>query len=214
MIVLPYIHTPDNGKELRYMLRSLKNLVGFDGEVMIVGDREKWFQNIQHIPCRRLSKKPYLDQAMKMKLACDYAPETFIAMQDDIYFTEPVEAGAYYIGELTDEFTSIHKRSKKYTKDMLLDMGLGIRDFEAHAPILVERVRLLTALSYVMQNEPPLQWRSMYGNLWDIDAELFEDKKTRTHQLKEGKIISTNFYTSELHKLFPEPSIYESDVVK
>lgn len=209
MIVLPYVHTQDNGKELRYMLRSLKNLNGFDGQVMIVGDRERWFRNIIHIPCPRLSRKPYLDQVMKMKLACDTAPDEFIAMQDDIYFTEPTDVTTYYIGELKDENTSYHKRSKKVTKELLAAVGLSTYDFEAHAPMPVERGKLLYTLERIIGKDAPLQWRSMYGNMWSIEAKYFEDKKTRTAKLKQGNIISTNFYTSELDKLFPEPSMYE-----
>ena len=54
------------------------------------------------------------------------------------------------------------------------------------------------------------QWRSLYGNIYNSGGEDFEDMKTKTHQLKRGKIISTQFYTKELDKIFPEKSQYEN----
>lgn len=215
-VVLPYIHTYDSGMELRYMLRSLKNITNFDGEVIVVGDREKWFTDkITHVQARRQSNKPYLDQTCKMLGACNLLNlgEEFIAMYDDVYITEPTEVGVYKLeGELRATKPSIHQRSKQYTADKLKEMGSTTVDYETHAPMLVNTSRLVTILKYILDDPKPhmLQWRSMYGNLYRIEAELFEDKKTKTQQLKQGAIISTNIYTPELHKLFPEPSIYEN----
>lgn len=90
-------------------------------------------------------------------------------------------------------------------------MGLPTADFETHAPMLVDRDKLLETLNVILDDPKSweLQWRSMYGNMHGIEFEYFEDKKTKTSKLKDGAIISTANYTRELDKLFPEPSRYE-----
>lgn len=58
-------------------------------------------------------------------------------------------------------------------------MGLPTADFETHAPMLVHRDKLLETLNIILDDPKSweLQWRSMYGNMHSIEAELFEDKK-------------------------------------
>lgn len=212
-VVLPYLKTEDQGMELRYMLRSLKNVTNFNGDVYIVGDKENWFYNINHIPQKRDYGKIYLDQIKKMYTACllPEMPEKFIATMDDCYVTKKQEIGVYSIGELKDERNSIHRRTKYHTKQKLKDMELPTLDYEAHAPMLVNKNDLLVTLSTILEqpSRKSLQWRSMYGNMFNVEAKWIEDKKTKTTKLKSGDIISTNFYTPELQKLFPDPSPYE-----
>jgi len=208
-VLITYIRTQDKGQELRYALRSLNNITNFNGDVWVVGDREKWFGDIVYIRDYRLESRPYLDQARKIYSALQYMPEKFIISMDDVYVTEPVEIGVYTLGELKDDVSSFHKRTKKMTKDKLLELGLPIKDYETHAPMLVERYKLKETLEFILESKKSLQWRSMYGNMHRIEAEPFEDKKTRDSHLKTGPILSTIFYTSELHDLFPEPSLYE-----
>lgn len=208
-IAYVYINSKDGGMELKHSLRSLENITNFSGNVWLFGDKEAWFKQINHVAVRRIFGKPYLDQVMKMKRACEIMPSQFIAMQDDIFITEAVEPTVYYLGELKDDMTGFHKRSKKLTKDTLLEMNLPILDYEAHAPMLVDRDKLLDTLNLIIRSRLNLQWRSMYGNMHNVKAELFEDKKTKTRQLKQGTIISTNYYTDELDKLFTEKSQYE-----
>lgn len=212
-LVIPYITTKDRGAELRYALRSLKNLTNFTGDVYIIGDKENWFKNIIHIPVFRTRNKPYLDQVLKMQTACSLPAmgDTFIAYMDDLYLTETVEAAIYFTGTLKKNTNSYHQRTKQYTADKLQSMNLPTVDYEAHAPMVVDRVKLNQTLRLILEDDMKqmLQWRSMYGNMWDIGGQLFEDKKTKNLHLKDGPIISTNFYTKELEKLFPEPSKYE-----
>lgn len=206
-IILPYIHTPDSGKELRYALRSWKNIKNWNGEVYTIGDSEPWFKNINHIHKRRRFGQPYLDQSLKMMVGCTLAP-SFIAMQDDIYITEPITTGAYERGELPHTYSDTHQRTKVNTRKMLEDMGLPTVDYETHAPMLVESHKLAESLALIESN-PNIQWRSLYGNMWSVKAESFEDKKTKSNELPQGAIISTAHYTDELAKLFKRKSKYE-----
>lgn len=211
-ICLPYIKTQDRGQELRYSIRSYKNITNWNGQIYVLGDSEKWFNNINHIPMRRMYNRVYLDQVMKMRKACDLMPEKFIASMDDIYITEKTEVGIYYQGGLTEDGKGIHARTKLVTKRFLNDIGItNPYDYEVHAPMLVERDKLREVLDLII-NHPmkiSLQWRSLYANMHDVGGELITDAKTKTAELKEGNILSTNFYTAELQKLFPKPSKYE-----
>lgn len=209
-ILTTYIHTEDDGQELRTSLRSLQNITNWSGKLFVVGDSEKWFKNISYIKANRIHGKPYKDQIQKIKLALSYMPEVFIISQDDIYICTPTTVGVYYLGELTNDVSSFHKRTKKNTKELLEYMGLPTLDYECHTPILVEKDKLLETLYFILDSGQNIQWRSVYGNMWNVKAELFEDKKTKTSHLKRGNIISTNFYTNELVELFPEPCIFES----
>lgn len=212
-VVLPYVHTPDSGQELRYMLRSLKNVTNWNGEAIVIGDREPWFTDkIQHIKVKRIFGKPYYDQVNKFLFALDELPSQFIATNDDIFVTEPTEIKAYHKGILDGEGRSYHARTKAATKQLLnsrsIDQPL---DFECHTPMLVDRFALgeIIKLIITQPNKNMLQWRSLYGNIHSVESELIEDKKTKTPKLPKGSIISTACYTSELDKMFPEKSIYE-----
>lgn len=212
-IVIPYKHTPDKGMELRYALRSLKNVKNFNGVVYILGDKEKWFKNINHIPVNRVVAKPFLDQVHKLRAACllEGIPDKFISSMDDVFIIRPTDIGVYYIGDLKAEASSLHKRSKRHTAYKLKEMGSTIRDYESHTPMLVDKGKLLNVLDMILADphKEKLQWRSLYGNIYSIGGQLIEDKKTKNKELPKGKIISTAFYTDELDKLFPEPSEYE-----
>lgn len=209
-VVIPYIHTADSGLELKHSLRSLKNITNWNGEVYILGDSEAWFSDkINHIHIKRQFGKPYFDQINKMLSSLNRLPEQFIASMDDVYITTPTEIKFYYKGELNGDKMGYHGRSLLETKKFLNQPEA--LDFEVHAPFLVEKSKLKQVFDLILASPQKnvLQWRSIYGNTFNPEAVLIEDKKTKTSELKQGDIISTNFYTSQLDKLFPEPSVYE-----
>lgn len=208
-VVIPYIKTPDHGMELRYTLRSLNNIRNFNGEVYIVGDREKWFKNLHVISFRRIYGKPYYEQARKMIAAAEHLRNSqFIAMMDDVYITTSMEVGVYHGDELPMVSHTPHQSAKVKTGEFLHSFNHSVIDYELHAPMLVKSNDLLTSLRYITIN-PPLQWRSIYGNVNHIGGVYLKDNKTRSKELPKANIISTNYYTPELDKLFPEPSRYE-----
>lgn len=66
-VVITYVSDKHGGKELKYALRSLSKVTNWNGEVYIVGDREKWFSaEIKHIRAGKLHFNPWLDQAKKV----------------------------------------------------------------------------------------------------------------------------------------------------
>lgn len=208
----PYIRTGDSGMELRYSLRSLENITNFNGEVLVVGEKERWFGNLTYIPSVRKYGKTYLDQVHKLLIACENMPGKFICSMDDIYITRPTRIGFYNKGKLTGEGTSYHQRTKAATRNVLLELGFTDPvDYECHAPYLVERDKLKETLEFILSRpeKETLQWRSLYGNMHRPETEFMIDQKTKTANLADGAILSTGFYTNELHTLFPNLSKYE-----
>lgn len=213
-VLIPYKKTQDRGMELKHVLRSLTNLKEWDGRVYISGDKEDWFKNIIHIPRSRTHGNPHRDVEFKIlaALQSDFFPDEFILMNDDIYCMEPTEIKPLYRGILVGSTTNYYQRSKKRTAEYLRDKGIAEpMDYEVHAPMIMNRERRLE-ISHLLQssfNGTPLQARSVYGNLFNVGGEVYEDKKTKTRELKKGIYISTQFYTDELQKLFPKKSNYE-----
>lgn len=215
-ILITYIRTNDNGKELRYSLRSLKNVTNFNGEVTVVGDSEQWFQNIRYIRTRRIHGNPYGDQVAKLRHAAFQMPDKFIIGMDDLYCLEPTEAGFPNRGILESDNSNYYRRTKLNTIELLKEHGVTEPlNYECHSFYLVEKNKLIQTFDIILKspNRGKLQWRSIYGNLFNPETKYMEDKKCYDGRLKQGSVISTQFYTSELSSLFPEPSIYEQSMV-
>lgn len=214
-VVITYKKTEDKGKELKCAIRSLSNIKDWNGQLFVVGDREEWFgEDIVHIKSGR-SFSPYEDVWGKLLAVIEdkQVPEMFILMMDDVYITKPITLKNYCLGELPTEGAGIHKRTKILTRDWLIANRHTTLDFEAHAPFVVEKEKLKDIYKIVkpVLSGLPYQWRSLYGNIYKLKPTDFEDKKTKTGELKKGDIISTQYYTDELAKLFPNKSRYEHD---
>jgi hypothetical protein len=211
-LLTTYIRTRDSGQELRYSLRSLKNLTNFNGEVNIVGDGELWFNNINRIAMRRIHGNPYGDQIAKLRHAAHLMPDKFIIGMDDVYCLEPTEAGFPNRGILESDDSNYYRRTKLNTIELLKEHGItDPLNYECHSFYLVEKDKLLQTFDIILShpNKDRLQWRSVYGNLFKPDTYYYEDKKSYDGQLKKGAVVSTQFYTSVLDNLFPDKSEFE-----
>lgn len=90
-----YINSGTGGDELRFSIRSVfKNYLG-PARIWVVGDKPDWYEGL-HIPLPRIDETPgrsRLDRAKKFYHIATQSPEIndrFVAMQDDIYLTNPV----------------------------------------------------------------------------------------------------------------------------
>lgn len=211
-----YRKTEDNGQELRYSLRSLKNLKNFDGRVFVVGDQEDWFQHITVIDPMRSHHSPYQDVEHKIMAAISdpKVPNDFILMNDDIYITVETTVRPLHGGEITDDGIGYHGRAKAATKRWLQDRGIAKPlDYSIHVPMIANKQKRLEVHKLIRDslNCTVLLARNVYGNIHGIGGEYYEDKKTKTKQLKGGEFISTQFFTDELKELFPDRSQYEAN---
>lgn len=213
-IVITYRHTQDNGMELRHSLRSLKNITNFNGQVFIAGDIEPWLTNVYHIPVKH-HRNGYIDQeyAMLEALHDERLEDDFIYSMDDLYITSRTRVVPWHQNVFNANIghKGYHRNQKILTFVWLQRRGYTTLDYEVHAPMLINKHKRMEVNKIIMSsdNHMIMKPRSLYGNIFNIGGEYFADKKTRSKELPEGKIISTLKYTPELNDLFSEPSIYE-----
>lgn len=215
-VLIPYKQTSDNGLELRYTLRALKNIKQWNGEVILCGDKPDWVQNVTHVTARP-SNNRYIDAELKIRAGLEVAPETFIFINDDQYCLSPTELKDWYAGELKQTGTGPHQANRLYTRNWLLDKGYEPLDYDIHTPMIMDRDKRKQVSDIVMQDHSREQYRtllarSLYGSMFITDPELRKDHKIRgAESFVSNDIVSTSMFMNELRELLPEPSQYEKD---
>lgn len=207
-----YKGTSDKGQELRHSIRSLSNVKNWNGEVYVCGDSENWFKGIKVIDNFIPSKDPHQDAFNKRHaIAVSYAPDDFIYMNDDIYITEETIVEPLHQGSLLSEVSPNNwQKIKNRTKTFLNTCGIkDPKDYDIHVPMILNKQKMAEVISIQQGIEHTLAFRSLYGNLYKIGGIHYEDRKTHSDQLLDGRFISTRSFTRELEKLFPEPSNFE-----
>lgn len=209
-----YKATHDNGQELRYSIRSLKNITNWNGQVFISGDKPEWLINAYFIPVKKLGTTIMQDAEERTMAAVndECLPEEFIFMNDDIYCTEKTAVENYH-NEASFFGSKFYKLAKAQTFKRLVRLSVNDpKDYELHVPMIMtkDNRRKVNAIIRSSLRGIPLLPRTIYGNLFYTESTPYEDKKTKTNSLKDGLFISTQFYTPELAKLFPDPSRFEA----
>lgn len=209
-----YRQTKDRGSELRHSIRSLTNLKGWDGTIYLVGDREKWMNNMHLIPHPGHVSNSYVDQELAMIAALNdpKMPDQFIYMMDDVYIREPTRLQYLHQGMLNGFKHGYHYYQKHQTCKWLQEHGYSYLDYELHVPMLFDKAQRREVSDIVMSTGRPaeLKPRSLYGNMFKVGGKTYVDMKTRTLNLPKGRIVSTHFFIRELEQVFPHPSYFEA----
>ena len=212
-VVYVYKRTSDKGKELRYSMRTLSNLKNWNGEVYVAGDREDWFSpNVKVIDGFIRSHEKHIDQENKLKkITEDNRFDSFIYFNDDFYVTEPTEIKPLYDGRLVEyQGSNGWQRAKADTKKYLEEMGMKEpKNYDIHVPMVLESEKLAVVLAMIREQKKRLQPRSIYGNMYGIGGKQYKDRKTQTHRLLDGNLLSTRVFTNELARLYPMKSEFE-----
>lgn len=214
-VLLPYKQTSDDGLELRYTLRSLKNIKQWNGEVILCGDKPSWIQNVTHVTARP-HRNRYLDAEMKIRAGLEVAPETFIFANDDFFILKPIELKDWQSGELQSNGRGPHQANRDYTRKWLQSRNLPTLDYSIHAPMIMDRDKRKRVSDIVMADRNNgvfrnLLARCIYGNMYAEQPEYREDNKIRGTEFKPSDIVSTGHFMDELRDLFPEQSKFEAD---
>ncbi len=147
-VVYPVKPTRDGNSELRYSLRSLRNLP--HRNVHIFSDYIIWLDEHKvkrHPSSDRPDKQRFANVNQTLLRACDdpNISDPFIFMNDDFFVMKPVKEIPYYVnGTLQQHYDYLHRtyQGSKYMRDLLETqselkrLGLGTLDFEVHAPII------------------------------------------------------------------------------
>ncbi len=228
--VYVYKHTKNNGAELRHSLRSLKNLLNHNGEVIIVGDREDWFSDkITHI---KAGYKDHSQCCLNRQIKCYYGefynwntatksklvPDWFILMNDDFFITRPAKIeNMTHKNPLTKKGVGMHRKCWNKTANWLKANDYTYENFEIHTPMIVNKKKLRKVHDLLLEERTPpvLLHRSMYGNMFMNAKTLrkWRDQKTyNNNPLSKDVFISVDHWNDELALLFNEGSIYENDI--
>lgn len=220
--ILYFVRDGEN-EELRYSLRSLKYIP--HDRVIIVGGKPEWVTNVDFIPGNRYADK-WRNVYNNLEIACKETPGDWVVMNDDIYFLRPtITIPSWYRKTLTNHINSFANprgawyRSLCSTRDLLQALGIpNPISYELHIPVEMNSKKLAYALQ-IGRHLPDLpQWRSMYGNLWKIEAVQAPDVRVRedTGNLPRTLFASTNDVVfgrapagRQLRAMFPDESPYE-----
>lgn len=220
-----YLCRPGENIELRYSLRSLKNVP--HGRVWIFGDAPDWInpKTVTLIRTPNQGTKFAITQR-SLATACrdTRVSDPFVMFYDDCYVTAPTKhIPLLNRGTVLEVVTQYRKRgiNSAYVDSMIAAdtqlRTLGYDNplsFELHTPFPVRKELMLKVLK--MKNRDRYQWRTIYGNLLGEPSEQRTDVKVYHYGqlLPAGPFLSTSdtsvhFYTAYLNRKFPTPSPYE-----
>lgn len=186
-VVYLFIEDIENdSEELRYSLRSLKNLP--HGKVFIVGEKPHWATNVVHIPVAQTKTKP---ENVKMNLtAAVNSPDIsadFVLMNDDFFVMRPVtEMPTLSFGtmrEVIAQYDVRYPEGSDYINRMRQLYGvLKERGFtrplsyELHVPMVLNKQNILQ-LRTETEDQPIYQFRTYYGNRFVLGGTTIKDVK-------------------------------------
>lgn len=212
-----YKRTSDKGKELRYSMRSLKNITNWNGEVFVCGDKEDWFSDeVTMINGFTRHHHKHKDVGGKrMAIVNDKrVPDEFIYMNDDFIIMMPTAIKPLHQGELQVKPTANHwQQMKLRTRFYLLGKGIkNPKDYDIHVPIILskQKIKELRELIGEQSEHQQMCFRSLYGNIFNIGGSYYKDRKTVSNKLLTGALLSTRIYAPELEVKFPDKSRFET----
>jgi hypothetical protein len=218
--VLYIVRRGDRNEELRYSLRSLANLP--HGTVWIVGHRPKWVQGVEHIPGNRFMQSWY-NVFDNLRIATEQVPAPrFVVMNDDFFILRPTRRLPSLVRGLLADHLAISRgwwratllATVQHLEAACIEAPLS---YELHVPVLMERDKLGEVLAAAKMRPMPPQWRTLYGNVHRVPAEVALDVKLRNRRHEwstDTAFLSTEDWTFRevlpfLADRFPLPSPYE-----
>jgi hypothetical protein len=218
MEIVYYVRPGDKNEELRYSLRSLRNLP--HERVWVVGHKPPWVTGVEYVP-GNTGTGDQANAVANLLLACEHVEaDRMIVFNDDFYVMDPVLAvPTYHAGPLAERVKTAggaYKTHLRVAQERLTEMGYEQPlAWTLHIPVAVWRAKLARILGMLTGPTLP-EWRTMYGNLAGALGEQAEDVKVRrrSHPIPAGPFLSSSDTTFGvvrplLKSLFPTPSPYE-----
>lgn len=225
--VVYFVRPGDTNEELRYSLRSLVHLP--HRKVWIVGHTPAWVQGVESIRGNVFRDK-WFNVVDNLRLAALHVTaHRFVVMNDDIFLMRTPDLGPLFRGPLVDQIAKAAgpwRASLEQTYAHLASIGIDEPiSYELHRPVVMERAKLLsvTRLALGWKANPP-QWRTLYGNLYEVGGVQVLDGKLnrrgyldRTEAWRDMDVLSTEDHVFRSHEagrhirsVFSEPSPYEN----
>ena len=202
--------SPWQNNEIRYSLRSLEKFGIGIGRLFIAGENLPefiWKNRVIHLPYKDNPKaigwKNVYQKVRRAIRDTDIGVKTdgqFLLMMDDVFLTRKTELAAFPVMIRKDEpmqFSYVNQgdwwKSRANTANVLRnEFGIKgtLRDFEVHAPLRIDREKYAKINLDQFDSEPLfVQHRSIYGNIYNIDAVPASDRKITEATMKHASSI-------------------------
>lgn len=175
-----------NNFELKMSLRSVEKHLSSYSDVIIVGEKPDWIQNVNHIPFHDESTIPDYNITKKTERALQEVNRVLF-FNDDHYLLEGFDAETfpYFYYDTLDNYVKRRgldgygKRANN-TMKLLKSKNLPTKFFDIHTPIIYERQAFL-------ENVVSLDWKqykegfvikSLYANGLKIEGTSQKDSKS------------------------------------
>ena len=206
-----------NDNELRFSLRSVeKNLKGI-GNVIIVGERPEFLQNIIHIPANDIFEPGQNADGniiTKVLAACNYKglSDEFLFINDDhlvIADMNIADVPALHKGDMTtypEKYWKLNfwRKRLKRTKEILWENSLPAFHYDCHTPIIFNKKKFPEVVKqFDYQDGIGYTMKSLYGNsVYGLKGRLLTNEKKTIfknytveqieNRLKDSQFMSFN----------------------
>lgn len=217
--------------ELKYSLRSLKNVRGEIGQIWVIGRDPGFLRSANHVPADDEFNHKCQCGLAKILTACEQPDlsENFILMNDDFYFLEPQAIKERANRDIREKLKKYRKSwpESKYTAaldctvKLLKQAKYGWTDYDVHYPITINKEKFLELFAGIDWKNQPLLFRSVYGNAVGLKADIIKSD-CKAYDMKDFKKLRNRYFVSTdnkvalgrefqdwIHGQFPEPGPYE-----
>ena len=174
-----------DGDELRYSLRSLKNIP--HDKVWFFGGTPEGLKVDRQVPLEQMGVSVWQKVCWTLEKVCltKEVSDDFILFNDDFFVMQPIdELPPYYDGTLmkrinalkkkTDGLGSLYSRQLENTRQLLMSEHKKTYNYAVHVPMVINKKKALEVLG--KYKRAPM-FRSIYGNYWNIGGENIKDVK-------------------------------------
>lgn len=176
-------------EELRFSLRSVERFCPEITEIIVVGepihflsDKVKFYSLAEE-----QGNKEYRI-GMKVYNTCKlgYVKGDFIFMNDDFFFTKPIDFSLNYCkGELKETNMQNYQKAIFDTKQYLISQQLSYNHFDVHTPIIYNSKKFINLKPHLDRSRLATNGfvvKSLYGNVNKLVPTMYEDCKLNSLQ--------------------------------
>lgn len=152
-----------NNGELLFAIRSYEKYIPHD-EIIIVGERPDWIQNITHIPMADLHGRRAWNIARKALKACEQLKEPFMFSNDDHFAIAPLTfLPNYYNGKMSEQKGMTSSYQPRVQKTMKV-LSPGALFYDIHTPMMISPVLFKNIVESYDCEHNEYVMKSLYGN--------------------------------------------------
>lgn len=219
-----YLVRSGENEELRYSLRSLKNLP--HGKVWMFGNPPDWVQNVQIVKGQEGIDKWQRAKSSLKKVVRSEVSEDFILFNDDFFVMDEILViptithgtleEQYNLPKYKDGWGNLNTYARILRSTEIQLGTYPTKNFDVHYPMIFNKERLKQVL---LGHDSYIATRSFYGNFYRLDSIEADDCKIYDSDTipKSQSFISTTDESFKgrageyIKRQFKEKSIYERE---